>query len=158
MTVQTVDATVMSLHGNGPMKVGDVVTVYADANVDEILLVSTGGTGATKFFAGKLDPADPSKFEPRNCGSPSTPELRKEDAVNALLAPGNSGACVASLSKVDEFWGASQCDNDSPGGGCAIGSPLHGPFAFTALALGVAVWMQRRRARRARWQGRARSS
>lgn len=44
--------------------------------------------------------------------------------MTALLAAGNPNtACVASLSKVDEYWGASQCDNEEPGGGCAIGSP-----------------------------------
>lgn len=156
MTVATVDATVTSVQGTGPLKVGDVVSVYADANEGDTLLVGANDQGGTPQFAGKLDSDDASTVETPTCGG-TPPRLTKEDAVNALLAVGDPNtACVASLSKVDEYWGASQCDNEEPGGGCAIGSPLHGPFAFTALALGVAVWMQRRRARRARWQGRAR--
>lgn len=69
MTVQTVDATVASVQGTGPLKVGDVVKVFADANVGDTLLVAANDEGSSTTFVGKLDRDDPRRRSRRRAAA-----------------------------------------------------------------------------------------
>lgn len=157
-TASTQMGTVTSVQGTGPLKVGDTVMVYTAIQDGDVLLVTSDAMGNTAT-AGKLTKGDPSKVDTSSCGG-TAPALSKADATAALFATapgGDASSCSAALDKVNDYWGTSQCDNDTEGGGgCSIGSPMPGPFAFTALALGMAAWLQRRRARRARLHERTR--
>lgn len=145
--------TVLTIYGESTLAIGDEVSLDAgDATKEEgdVVLV-TLGPSTTPIVRARLDPAAPDRVDVTFC-THAPPALQKSDLVRAFLATAggddDASACSESLTTVNEYWGTSACED--VGECCAIGSPASGPFAFTALALGAALWMQRRRAGRAR--------
>lgn len=158
--------TVTAIYGSGPVAVGAKVQVYGNLKDGDTALVGIDAMGSVSM-AGKLT-ADGSNVDTAACGT-DAPTLQKADAVAAILATKQAGAndgqsaCSAHLDGVNDYWGASQCEDGGGDGAsaCAMASgdaPLVGPFGFTALALGLALWMRRRRARRAKWAARPSAS
>lgn len=155
-------AEVVAVHSKGILEVGGAVSVGGGQQDSGRVLATYYSDGAYVSLSGKLDAADPTKIDLYGTSCADGPALSTKTLLGALVASSEGAdpsTCSDTLGDVDGYWTEQTFygDDSSCGalGGCSIGAPASGPFVFTALALGVAMWMQRRRARRAAWKRRS---
>jgi hypothetical protein len=157
-----VTVRVDAVHGDASVVMtGQEVTTAADAATGEVVLLQAWQNGPMMMSYGNPFSVQSDGTVKLYCNLP-VPALKKEDAIDAMLATkaaGGSGdvsACVDTLKKVDARWGESQCeDSDAPGeeGGCSLTTPGAGsPLVMGTLLVAAAAWSRRgiRRRRRAR--------
>ncbi|MDI1477295.1 hypothetical protein [Polyangium sp. y55x31] len=147
------------LHGTAPatVMVGDTipVTVYGSGTyeVGSSLLVGIDSDSTTNVGR----PLNPDGTAELTCPPEGKPRISKEDAINAMLAPGAGGgteSCEDYLAKKNAVWGESQCDSgEESDSGCALtagGSGGASSLLLGSLVLAAATFARRRRVARRR--------
>jgi MYXO-CTERM domain-containing protein len=137
------------VHGDmSIVTVGQEVTVDSTSGVGGVVLLSAGRSATGMPWYSFFDLIKQDGTVELSCNL-EVPALKKQDAIDALLAGGGSpesiAKCTEKLTAIDSRWGESQCE-DGEGGGCAVTAPPAGsPVLFGALFVAAAAWARRRR-------------